>query len=165
RYCHERGLGIRFSLAGLEDPQNADAVNMDVIAEAEREGHLDFLGAVPMDQMPDLLRSTDIVCLPSRLMEGFPRALLEAAACGCALVATDQPANRQIVQDGVTGHLIAMEDRNGLGAVLATMEKDRAKTESMGKAAHALTNSLPVGDEDVTEAFLEIYAQAGCANR
>ena len=51
----------------------------------------------------------DVAILPSH-REGFPKALLEAAACGLPLLGTDVPGVREIVLDGVNGLLFAKGD-------------------------------------------------------
>ena len=42
--------------------------------------------------------------------KGFPKALLEAAACGLPLLGSDVPGVREIVVDGVNGLLFARGD-------------------------------------------------------
>ena len=50
--------------------------------------------------MPEVYRASTLVCLPS-YREGLPRVLLEAAACGRAVISTDVPGCREVVLHGV----------------------------------------------------------------
>ena len=53
--------------------------------------------------MPDLIRQSHILCLPTSYGEGVPRILLEAAAWARPIVATDSPGCREIVRHGDNG--------------------------------------------------------------
>ena len=57
--------------------------------------------------------------LPSR-REGLPKSLLEAAACGRPMVATDVPGCREIVRPDETGLLVPVDDATALAAAIAT---------------------------------------------
>ncbi len=109
-----------FIVAGWNDPRDADDFPAE---ELERETAITFLG--PVEDMPELLRSVDVVCLPTRYGEGIPRILIEAAATGLACVASEQSGTRMIVRDGRTGILlkspqsIATELAAAIGAYIA----------------------------------------------
>lgn len=77
-----------------------------------------FTGHVPVDDVPDLLASMDVLVHPS-LWEGLPRAIVEAMFVGRPVVAFDCDGAREVVTDGVTGHLVAPRDVAGLRAAIA----------------------------------------------
>jgi len=83
---------------------------------------LQWLGHV--DDMPALLRSVDIVALPS-YREGLPKGLIEAAASGCALIATDVPGCREVVTHDVDGLLVPVRDGDALAKGIARLQEDR----------------------------------------
>ncbi len=97
---------VQFDLAGPIDPSDKDAIDANAVHSATAQGHVSYLGSIAPQDMARTLRQYDIVCLPTLLQEGFPRALLEAVACGCVPVASDQAAIRQLVKDGETGLLL-----------------------------------------------------------
>lgn len=69
-----------------------------------------YLGIVPPDAMPAVLRQADLV-LSNSASEGLPNALVEAAALGRPIVARAIPGNAAVVADGINGLLFADEDR------------------------------------------------------
>jgi glycosyltransferase involved in cell wall biosynthesis len=70
--------------------------------------------------------------------EGLPTALIEAAACGRAIVATDVPGCRDVVVDGVTGLLVPPSQPHALAQALARLAVDVDLRRSMGAAGRAL---------------------------
>ncbi|CAM9947551.1 unnamed protein product, partial [Phaeothamnion confervicola] len=95
-----RGIQANFALAGSPDPGNPSSIPDSMIQQWASEGVVDVLGH--SDKMEELLHNATLVVLPS-YREGTPRILLEAAAVGKAIVATDVPGCREIVKHGVNG--------------------------------------------------------------
>ncbi len=82
--------------------------------------HVSFLGY--RFDIPELMNTLDLYCLPSRF-EGMPFSLLEAMAAGVPVVATDVSGTREIIKEGETGLLVPAEDPEALaGAILHLME-------------------------------------------
>lgn len=97
-----RGRGdVEFLVAGMAEAGDPDSYDTQ---ELEGNGAIRFLGEV--DDMAALLRTVDLVCLPTRYGEGIPRILIEAAATGVAAVASSIEGCREIVEDGRTGRLV-----------------------------------------------------------
>ncbi len=76
-----------------------------------------------------------IAVLPSFYREGLPKSLLEAAACGRPLVATDVLGCREVVRDGATGLLVPPRDAKALAHALERLARDRDLRRRMGAAA------------------------------
>jgi glycosyltransferase involved in cell wall biosynthesis len=106
---------VEFVVAGLSESGDPSGVPADYLNELEE---IHYLGRV--NDMPDLLRYSDIVCLPTKYGEGIPRILIEAAASGLAMIASDQPGCLEIVRDGVTGQIIFGDNDKELSHQLAT---------------------------------------------
>lgn len=110
-------------------------------AAATRLGIADrtILHGLAADPRP-LLGGLDVFVHPSDT-EGLPNAVLEAAAAGLPIVATDAGATREIVIDGRTGLLVPVGDRDGLVRALARMAGDGTLRAQLGRAAreHART--------------------------
>jgi glycosyltransferase involved in cell wall biosynthesis len=79
----------------------------------------------------EVLRGVDIFVLPS-LSESLSNSLMEAMACGCAVVASRVGGNPELVQDNVTGLLFKPGDSAGLAAMLQALASDRALRERLG---------------------------------
>jgi glycosyltransferase involved in cell wall biosynthesis len=92
---------IEFLVAGMSDDKDPDALRAEDLAQSD---YIRFLGHV--EDMPSLLRSCDIVCLPTRYGEGIPRILIEAAATGLASIASSHPGCLEIITDGATGQIL-----------------------------------------------------------
>jgi glycosyltransferase involved in cell wall biosynthesis len=85
----------------------------------------------------DLMRASQLVLLPSRT-EALPTVLMEAAACGRAVVASNVEGIPEVVVDGVTGKLIDPDDAAGLAAAILELLGDDERRASMGRAARVL---------------------------
>lgn len=88
------------------------------------------------DDVPRLLGALDIFVLPSR-WEGLPLAIIEAMAAGLPVVASDIPGNRDLVDEGVDGHLFVDDDAIGLADRLQALIADRQRARAMGAAGRA----------------------------
>jgi starch synthase (maltosyl-transferring) len=91
-----------------------------------------FLG--PRGDVPRLLRSCDLFVFPSRT-EGLPNALLEAMAAGCAIIATDVPGNRDLIEHGENGLLVPYGEPQALAAAMTSLLSDPAVARQLGEAA------------------------------
>lgn len=129
------GLPARLVLVGGLDPGNPAAVPQAWLEEQQRAGNIEWWGQ--RDDIASIYPSADILCLPS-YREGLPTVLLEAAACGCALVTTDVPGCREVVRDGETGVLVRARDESALTQGLRTVIEDPALRARLAESARAL---------------------------
>jgi glycosyltransferase involved in cell wall biosynthesis len=136
RLLRERGTKVELLIAGTPDPANPASVSAQEVAGWSREAGITWLGHV--DDMLALWARAHIVVLPSR-REGLPKSLLEAAACGRPMIATDVPGCREIVIPGETGLLVPYEDPPSLARAIETLETSPALRSSYGRAARRLT--------------------------
>ena len=133
RIARSEGLDVTLTLHGAPDPSNPRAIDAATLSRWSREAGVEWLGATR--DVPSVWRSHHVACLPSRGGEGLPRTLLEAAACGRALVTTDVPGCRDLVRDGVEGLVVPPDDAVALARAFATLAADRWRVEAMGSAA------------------------------
>jgi len=92
----------QFMLLGPLDHHNRTAIGPNELEEWSISGVVRYLGAA--EDVRSHIAAADCVVLPS-YREGTPRTLLEAAAMGKPIVATDVPGCRQVVDEAVTGYL------------------------------------------------------------
>jgi len=91
-----------------------------------------FLGE--RSDIPDILRSSDIFCLPS-LLEGMSVSTLEAMAAGLPVVASDIPAMRAIITAGESGLLATPGHAEAFAEALGRLIINGRERESMGQSA------------------------------
>jgi glycosyltransferase involved in cell wall biosynthesis len=82
---------------------------------------VEFSGAIPNHELLKLMGRAAIFVLPTMTMEGHPKALIEAMACGAACVASKVPGNSDVVVDGETGLLVPPGDVDGLANALTDL--------------------------------------------
>lgn len=131
----ERGIAVRLLLAGAPDPLNPTSIPDDLLSAWCKIANLSLLGHI--EDVRGVWGQAHIAVLPSR-REGIPMSLLEAAACGRPLVATDVPGCREVARAGVTGLLVAPDDAAALADAIATLVKDAAMRRRFGDAARQL---------------------------
>jgi len=100
--------------------------------------HVHFLGAVKNDLLPTLYRESDVVVFPSVIaddgdQEGFGLVLVEALGCECAVVVTDLPALRDIINDGSTGLVVPQKNIHQLAKKVILLLDDDELRRSLGK--------------------------------
>ena len=78
-----------------------------------------------------------IVCQPSKYGEGVPKVLLEAAAAGRPVVATDTAGCREVVEDGVEGLLVPAGNSGALAEALLRLIEASGVRHTMGQAARS----------------------------
>jgi glycosyltransferase involved in cell wall biosynthesis len=79
--------------------------------------------------IPEQLGALDVLVLSTTAAEGFGIALIEALAAGVPVIASDVPACREVLRDGVLGTLVPPSDPAALAAVLtAHLQRWQAAT-------------------------------------
>lgn len=130
---HESGL--RWQLAGSPDPGNPATVADVELQQWARDGMVQCLGQ--RDDIAALYAAAHIVVLPS-YREGLPKSLVEAAACGRAVVTTDVPGCRDAIEPGVTGLLVPVRDAAALAAAVQCLAADDELRRRFGAAGRRL---------------------------
>lgn len=153
RLMRNKGLDLEFLLAGDTDPGNPATVTHSELAELKEEGVVDVLGHT--DDMAGLMASCHLIVLPS-YREGLPKVLIEAAACGRAIVTTDVPGCRDAILPGKTGLLAKSHDATSLAVAIEQATSDRKALENMGKAGRLLAETT-FDIRKVVARHLEIY--------
>jgi glycosyltransferase involved in cell wall biosynthesis len=119
-----KGITARFVLAGDTDPNSPSAIPRQQLLNWQISGTVEWWGH--QQEMPEIFRQVDLVCLPSQGGEGVPKVLIEAAASGRAIVTTDVPGCRDIVRQGINGILVPPRNAAALAEAIADMLKNPA---------------------------------------
>jgi glycosyltransferase involved in cell wall biosynthesis len=128
----ERGVDLRVVLAG-DGPEREALVRL--ATEVNISEHVEFLGDVPHEGVPDVLRGLDIFAMPST-WEGFGVSAIEASAMRLPVVASRIHGIPDVVLDGETGILVPPADPAALADViegLAAQPELRARMGAAGR--------------------------------
>jgi glycosyltransferase involved in cell wall biosynthesis len=128
----EQGVTARFVLVGDIDSGSPSGLPRNTLVAWHDSGVIEWWGL--RQSMAEVYRSATLVCLPSHGGEGVPKVLLEAAACGRAIVTTDVPGCRDIVQDNVNGLLIPAKDPSALAKSIRYLLDHHEIRSRMGAA-------------------------------
>lgn len=126
---------VLFLIAGQELEAGYSRALQSRIAHLGLEKNFRFLGA--RSDVFSLLALSDVFCLPSR-SEGFSNALIEAMATGLPSVATDVGGNREVLEDGKSGFIVASENAQALAERLTALLDDSVLARAMGKRAQTV---------------------------
>jgi glycosyltransferase involved in cell wall biosynthesis len=151
-----RGVNARFVLAGDTDTGSPGAIPQEKLQEWQNAGSVEWWGH--QQSMSRMLQQAAIVCLPSHGGEGVPKALIEAAACERAIVATDVPGCRDIVQHGTNGLLVPAKNPAALAEAIAQLLADATLRAEMGRRGREIAVN-EFSEEKVIQQTLALYSR------
>ncbi|MDP9348612.1 MAG: glycosyltransferase family 4 protein [Gemmatimonadota bacterium] len=114
-----------------------------------------FCGHVP--NVTDYLLASDVFVLATRA-EGLSSALIEAMAAGTAIVTTDIPENRAVVDHEVTALLVRPDDPQGLARTIGRLFADPGLAERLARVARQKAER-ELSVEAVTSRYLAEYTR------
>jgi glycosyltransferase involved in cell wall biosynthesis len=150
-----RGSAARFALIGIPDGENPSSVPLAQL-EAWRDGGVVEWWGHRAD-MPAIFAEASLVCLPTFYGEGVPKVLIEAAAAGRPIVATQIPGCREIVHEGENGLLVPPRDAPALAEAIGTLLADPPLRERMGRRGRDIAEA-EFSVERVVGDTLRVYA-------
>jgi glycosyltransferase involved in cell wall biosynthesis len=154
RLTKRRFPETRFQLLGGRDIRNPTVVPEADLLKWQSQQVVTWLGEVE-DVRPVIARA-DVLVLPSHYREGVPRSLLEGAAMGKPLIATDSTGCREVVEHEVNGLLVPVKDAAALADAMAWMLENSEKRVLMGKAGRRKAEE-EFDESIVLEQTLKVY--------
>ena len=148
------GLNVRFLLAGHTDPENPSSIHEGQLEEWAHAKDIEYIGH---QDTASLFPQVHIVVLPS-YREGLPRVLVEAAACGRAIVTTDVPGCRAAIIPGKTGLLVKVSDSLSLAEAIHSLLVNTTLRNSMGMEGRKLAEK-EFNITQIVDQHLYIYYQ------
>jgi glycosyltransferase involved in cell wall biosynthesis len=155
RVLADRGVPAALEMIGATGAGSEERRIRHTIADLGLGEQVRLEPALPSAEVAERLRSSDVLLLPS-LSEGVPNVVLEAMACGVAVVASDCGGVREAVCDGVQGLLVAPRDAVGLAGALERLWRDPGLRARMGVEGRRTVVSGFTLDRQLDQ-FLELY--------
>ncbi|HIF9178737.1 TPA: glycosyltransferase family 4 protein [Photobacterium damselae] len=143
----------RFVLVGdidLENPNSITQVELNKYIDSNIVEHWGFL-----NNIPEVIAKSHIMVLPS-YREGLPKSLIEAAACGRAVITTDVPGCRDAIIPNVTGVLIPSRSSEAIvSAVLSLCNDDNIRIKMGIEGRNLAESSFNI--KDVIDVHMSVY--------
>jgi glycosyltransferase involved in cell wall biosynthesis len=156
RTLRSSGAVARFVLVGPADPDNPAGLPEAQLRAWHEEGSVEWWGQ--RDDMANVFQGTHVACLPS-YREGLPKVLVEAAASGRAIVATDAPGCREVVRDQWNGLLVPVRNAAALAEAIGRLLADPAERARMGARGRERVEHQ-FSDRHIIRETLAVYAEA-----
>jgi glycosyltransferase involved in cell wall biosynthesis len=155
RRARGQGAPVELNLYGEPDPSNRRSYSEDQLRRWAAEPGISWRG--PTDNIARVWRENHVAMLLS-YREGLPKALVEAAAAGRPIVASDVTGCREVVRDGIEGLLVPLGDVDAAARALVRLAGDAALRGRLGAAAHARFQER-FTQEAVIRTMMALYAQ------
>jgi glycosyltransferase involved in cell wall biosynthesis len=155
RILKNKGVNIRFWLVGAPDNGNPSSIQQVDVDLWQKEGLVEYLGF--RSDISDIFADSNLIVLPSYYGEGLPKVLIEAAACGRAVVTTDSPGCRDAIIPNVSGLLIPVRDSIKLAEAILGLVNDQDLRAAMGKTGRCLAEQ-EFRIENIVDAHLKVYS-------
>lgn len=151
-------LSAQFVIVGGLDNDNPNAVPEKYLKEQEASGYIKWTGHI--DEIKQLIDSSDVIVLPTYYREGVPRSLIEGSSMAKPLIATTVPGCWEVVDHGVNGLLVPPRDVNSLAKAMLKLAKDPELRYQMGQNGRKKVLE-EFDDAIIIEKTLEVYKKAG----
>lgn len=154
RRLTNHGIKAKFWLAGELDPGYSASITSKELNSWRKEGIVELMGF--RSDIADIFAASNLVVLPSYYREGLPKVLMEAAACGRAVITTDHPGCRYAIKAGETGLLVPVRDAQALTLAIKKLLEDKFLRQRMGKAGRSFAER-EFDIEKIVDAHMKIY--------
>ena len=157
QHIRRRRSGVVFQLLGGCDDDDPAFIPCRELHKWNEKGAVQYLGTT--NDVRPFIRDASCLVLPTFYPEGLPRVLLEGAAMGRPLIASDWPGCREIIQDGENGFLCGPRDIMDLVRQMERMlllsKEERAR---MGRKGREIVRRN-FTEEKILARYLEILEE------
>jgi glycosyltransferase involved in cell wall biosynthesis len=150
-----KGILVEGLLAGALDPENPESLTELELRGLEARYGVHWIGHC--SDMAKLFSQVHIICLPS-YREGFPKVLIEASAAGRAIVTTDVPGCKHVVENWVTGLLVPAGRFEPLAESIELLIHDPYLRHRLGAAARCRAER-DFGIDQIASKTLDVYSE------
>lgn len=157
------------ALKAMEQSKYRDQIYLTIVGEGPERAMLEilanelkisqnvkFTGSVPPEQLADLYHQAHIFIIPS-LSEGRPNVLLEAMLSGLTVLAADIIGIRELIEEGLTGHLFAPNDTAHLTKLIDKLIEQPESRHRLGNNARLRIQQENCSWERTAELYYQLY--------
>lgn len=147
RFEREKGFDVAIrALAGIDDAVPAPAVFLigagrererllQTAASMQKAGRFHILAPVPHERLPEVYRAASIYVMPTIRQEGSALSIVEAMACGCAIVASRIGGMDTVLNDGIDALLVPPGDAAAIASAVRRLCADPDLRIRLGASA------------------------------
>ena len=117
---------------------------------------VDFLGAVPHEEVPDLYRKHHVFVLPS-YNEGMSNSALEAMASGLPVILTDTGGSKELLREGQNGFLVEKGSSNDIANAIGFYLDHPGELRVHGQRSRE--QAMALSWEQTAKAYLDLYGR------
>ena len=154
KILENKNLKVEFELYGEIDEGNPNSLTKADLEKISKIANFEIKGF--SSDIKSVFQKSDIVVLPSYYGEGLPKVLIEAAACGRAIITTDMPGCKDTIIENQTGLFCKAKDAESLAFQIEKLILDKDLRNSMGKAGRELAEK-EFDIKKVVEKHFDIY--------
>jgi len=148
------GAPVVLLLAGTPDPANPNSISQKELEDWSKRPGVHWLGHV--EDIRDVWAKAHIAVLASH-GEGLPMSLVEAAATGRPLIATDVSGCREIARDGLNALLVPVDDAAALAKAIGKLASDSDLRRQFGAAGRRMVEQ-EFSSEQVARKIVAVYS-------
>ena len=154
----EENLCLAVIGGDLQDGNGNDSKEMKLLCQLRDEYGLQemvtFLGKQSQDTLPYYYSAAEMLIMPSHY-ESFGMVALESMACGTPVIASHVGGLIHLVEDGVTGYHVPVDDPAALSNRISGLLKDKALRYRMGHDAFAFAKKFDW--RYISERMIQVY--------
>ena len=156
QHLANKGIDIKMTIAGGGPDKEA---LVKAAAPLVERGLIEFIGIVPHDEMPQLLRDHDVFMMTSAY-EGMPNALLEAMGQGCIPIVTNIDSGiPEVVRDHHSGFLVPVGEIEQFSDRIATLKNDFNLRRTIALNAYHAVNQGGFSIREMVDSYLKVFEQ------
>ena len=148
-----RDVPLRVEFRGPAQTPNDRATRAAIADILAGDPRVTIADAVPPSAVHDVLRTYDVLCCPSRCLEGGPTAGLEALAAGIPVIAASMGGLAEVLEDGINARLVPPGDVERLRAALVEVARNPERTIRRWRERLPLLRTM----RDVAHDYLALY--------
>ena len=125
--------------------------------------HVEFRGGIAFDEVLEALQRADIFCLAPRMLpgqppDGIPNVIAEAMALRIPVVTTRVSAIPELIEDGVSGLLVPVDDVDAMATAIASVVKDETFARALSDHGFQKVGTLFDQNKNIDE-LLDLFSQ------